>query len=44
VPNLRSRKSLNFQEKNASVENVEVEEVETVETVEGKQVGNRVTR
>jgi hypothetical protein len=43
-PNLRSCKSLNFQEKNASVENVEVEKAETVESVEGKRLGNRVTR
>jgi hypothetical protein len=33
-PNLRSRKSLNFQESNARARNIEVEGVESVEKVE----------
>src|ERR1700745_3078578 len=34
-PNLASRKSLNFQERNAGAQNIEVEKVEIVENVEG---------
>src|SRR6266478_3917779 len=34
TPNLRGRKSLNFQGSNARGRNIEVEEVETVENVE----------
>src|SRR4029077_1827267 len=34
TPNLRSRKSLNFQERNAGTRNIEVEGVESVENVE----------
>ena len=34
TPNLRNRKSLNFQESNTRTRNIEVEEVETVENVE----------
>jgi hypothetical protein len=34
TPNLWSRKSLNFQERNARTRNIKVEEVESVETVE----------
>ena len=34
TPNLRGRKSLNFQGSNARARNIEVEEVETVENVE----------
>jgi hypothetical protein len=33
TPNLRDRKSLNFQETNAGTRNIEVEEVERVKTV-----------
>jgi hypothetical protein len=34
TPNLRDRKSLNFQESNAGTRNMEVEGVESVENVE----------
>ena len=39
TPNLRSRKQLNFQERNARARNIDVKEVETVESVEARSEG-----
>jgi hypothetical protein len=42
TPNLGSRKSLNFQERNAGTRNIKVEEVESVENVEATGEGGLV--